>query len=567
VTRGFLILGFMLLPCFAQAQEAMTQAEFIPYAQERLTEVGRLWQDQEIERAVAILEDLAAHKEIRDFGSVWQATLYNLACGYAILGRTDEALAHLREAIEAGYADVGQIEQDPDLSSIRGSAGFRDLLQRLRSEVRFWENPALDTPYRENISPEEKVAGLSKVWSEVKYNFVFFDRVPYVDWDSLYVAYLPRVERTTSTLEYYRLLQEMAAHLEDGHTRVNMPHELYDRTSYRPAIRTRLIQDRVLIVEVGGGAEPPSDPRILPGMEVVRVDGIPVREYAARTILPYVSASTEQARDVWAYDYDLLLGPKGTQVELELKDGDGHLHIARLERTTSVMVKPPTEPEVRLLPGNIACLTLKSFADSKVVTGFDSLLASIAECQGLIIDLRDNGGGNSDVGYTLLGYLAERPFAIEPCADREYRPMRRALGLKNQQQEEAGIEWPTSGSRHSVNPVAVLIGPRTGSAAEDFCVAFRSLQRGKLIGEPTAGSSGQPLIFGLPGGGNATVCTAHCKFPDGTEFVGVGIKPDIEVPLTVMDVVEGRDAALEAALGYIRQGTDPGQTGRESAGD
>jgi C-terminal processing protease CtpA/Prc len=189
-----------------------------------------------------------------------------------------------------------------------------------------------------------------------------------------------------------------------------------------------------------------------------------------------------------------------------------------------------------------------------VVPGFDSLFAGLAKTEALILDLRDNGGGNSAVGFALLGYLTEQPFLIAPCTSRDYRPVRRALGLKNDWHKEAAVEWPASGSRSYLKPVVVLIGPRTGSAAEDFCVAFRVMQRGNLIGEPTAGSTGQPLVFGLPGGGNATVCTAHCTYPDGTEFVGIGIRPDTEVHPTVSEVRAGRDAALEAAEDYVRHG-------------
>ena len=78
------------------------------------------------------------------------------------------------------------------------------------------------------------------------------------------------------------------------------------------------------------------------------------------------------------------------------------------------------------------------------------------------------------------------------------------------------------------------------------------MKRGVLVGEATAGSTGQPLVFSLPGGGNATVCTAHCTYADGSEFVGVGVQPDIEARATIKDVRGGRDPVLDAAVKHLK---------------
>lgn len=53
------------------------------------------------------------------------------------------------------------------------------------------------------------------------------------------------------------------------------------------------------------------------------------------------------------------------------------------------------------------------------------------------------------------------------------------------------------------------------------------VDRGKVIGEPTGGSTGQPLFYSLPFGGMGTVCSKRDLMNDGSEFVGVGIEPDV----------------------------------------
>jgi hypothetical protein len=54
-------------------------------------------------------------------------------------------------------------------------------LGRGDAEESLWKNPALETPLRTNLAEDEKIAGRSRLWSEVKFNFANFDLVPELD--------------------------------------------------------------------------------------------------------------------------------------------------------------------------------------------------------------------------------------------------------------------------------------------------------------------------------------------------------------------------------------------------
>jgi C-terminal processing protease CtpA/Prc len=71
-------------------------------------------------------------------------------------------------------------------------------------------------------------------------------------------------------------------------------------------------------------------------------------------------------------------------------------------------------------------------------------------------------------------------------------------------------------------------------------VAFAQMGRGIVVGEPTGGNTGQPLSFPLPGGGSARVRTKHDRFADGTEFIGVGIRPSVVVHPSLAGIRAGR---------------------------
>ena len=100
----------------------------------------------------------------------------------------------------------------------------------------------------------------------------------------------------------------------------------------------------------------------------------------------------------------------------------------------------------------------------------------------------------------------------------------------------------------------MLTGPETFSAAEDFVVVLHASKRATVVGERTGGSTGQPLMIDLPGGVKARVCTIHYTYPDGREFVGVGVIPDVEIHPTAVDIATDRDVILEKAVELLKAG-------------
>ena len=103
--------------------------------------------------------------------------------------------------------------------------------------------------------------------------------------------------------------------------------------------------------------------------------------------------------------------------------------------------------------------------------------------------------------------------------------------------------------------MAVLTSSATSGAAEDLLAAFRTAGRGVIIGEPSAGSPGDVAAFGLPKSWSVQFSVTRHRSPDGTEFAGAGVKPDVLVAPTVNDVLAGNEPALDRAREYLRSGT------------
>lgn len=460
------------------------------------------------------------------------------------------------------------------------------------------------------LSREQRLYGLIQFWTEVKYNFAFFDQVPDLNWDHALSTYLPIIEKDQSTEEYYQNLSRMCALLKDGHTNIFAPSWI-NATMASPAIQLMNVQNKAIVVN----AAQSFIEKIPIGSEIVSVDDVPTLQYLRERIFPFISSSTEHIR----FDNgvrDLLNGKQGTRVRIGFKTPDGKTGQLSLERSNNDVAwarpansfkifefkrlaynakspggrpartgsrrgDPTTTRADERLPRNVAYVALNTFGNPKVVEEFENHIDSINSCERLIIDLRSNGGGSSTNGYRIIEHLTDKPFLTSKWRTREHRAAYKAWGSSraggyrdaSRMKEETLSDWDKIAIEHyngnhwhgeapdtivppknkKINvPIVVLIGHKTASAAEDFLVALENTKRAYTIGSKTFGSTGQPLELKLPGGGSARICTKRDEYPDGRQFVGYGIKPELEVERSVNDVIEGKDSVLEKAVEVVK---------------
>ena len=203
-----------------------------------------------------------------------------------------------------------------------------------------------------------------------------------------------------------------------------------------------------------------------------------------------------------------------------------------------------------MLGNSVAYLRIATFGEEAVVGAVNAALDALdlEGLAGMIIDLRYNMGGDDQNAFPIVSRFVERPVSGFSWRTREYRPAFSSWDKAETWYQGDSEKIEPSLRRRYAGPLVILTGPNTFSTAEDFILPLDYAGRALLVGEPTAGSTGNPVNVRLPGGAILRVCSLRTTYPDGREFVGRGIEPDIVVHPTVGGLRASRDEVLEKAI-------------------
>jgi C-terminal processing protease CtpA/Prc len=433
-----------------------------------------------------------------------------------------------------------------------------------------------------NISVADKIYGLSKFWQEVNYNFIYLEQVDKKMWDSAYKATIVNVQKTTSDYQYFRELQKFCALLKDGHTNVYMPQQKQYYTMANTfgeyAIYLQNFGGKAIVVRTNFSKKD----EVPFGSEIIAVNGKPTQKYIEEEVAPYISSSTDYVLQD-ACIKNLLKGLEGETYDVKIKKPDGKIISLNLthKKTEEKAMFPSFDPAKKLVDfiwqkNEVAYVSLNGFDNPKIVDSFKKVLPELYKAKGLIIDLRYNGGGSSSIGKAILEYFTNDTLLYGSAnRSRLHIPSHKAWGVYTTPKDTVGNAFDKKSylmyrdkfyydfeyapdtvklkEKRIVVPTVVLLGHNTASAAEDFLIYADNQKHFTKMGSNSFGSTGQPYTFGLAGGGSARVCTKADTYPDGRVFVGVGIKPDIEVVPTLNDFLQKRDVVLEKALEFLQK--------------
>ena len=196
----------------------------------------------------------------------------------------------------------------------------------------------------------------------------------------------------------------------------------------------------------------------------------------------------------------------------------------------------------QILPSNFGYMYYDSFMSDIGEGNLDLILSYLSTADGLIIDVRNNGGGLlTNVEKLVSRFISEKTLA-------GYISHKTGPGHNELSEPYAYYFEPTKNHIHYLKPVVVLANRGSFSATNNFVSIMKSLGNVTVVGDTTGGGCGLPFTSELPNGWR--VRFSSCPIMDNkgqlTEF---GVAPDVRVDMDPND--RTRDAILETAINIL----------------
>ena len=198
----------------------------------------------------------------------------------------------------------------------------------------------------------------------------------------------------------------------------------------------------------------------------------------------------------------------------------------------------------QILENNIGYIYCSSFSNGIGDGNLDQTLNRLAICDGLIIDVRDNGGGNLTTAQRLAGRFTNEKVLVG------YMTHKTGPG-HNDFSDPAPVYLESSTGIRWQKKAVVLTNRRSFSATNDFVNCMRQLPLVTIVGDKTGGGSGLPFSSEIPNGWSIRF-SASPMYDTDMNQLEFGIDPDIKVDMTSEDMQRGKDTMIEKACEILK---------------
>ncbi len=388
-----------------------------------------------------------------------------------------------------------------------------------------------------------------------------------IDWQALHSEYAERMALVGNDEQFFLALKDFSMEFPDEHVGIsfndvagNLFFEEYGGSF--GMILTELSDGRVLATAVLPGL-PAAEAGLRVGAEILAWGGVPI-DQAIAAVEPFFGPySTEHAKRLGQLIFLTRLPPdeavavtfenpgetQPTTVEMQ----------AEAEYESLIQAIPSFSADELALPieaqlvAGLGYIKINTFSDDLNLMAqlWDRHLTTLIDLgvPGLILDLRVNGGGNSGLARDFAGYFYEEETAL----------MKRSYynDLTGQFEYQEYLSRVLPAPLIYEGPVAVLVSPYCVSACEGFAYSLSLLDNVTIVGHaPSAGAYGEVGRgqYDLPADVSMQFPTGRTETPEGELLIeGVGILPDILVPVTAESALGQVDAVLEAAIAALTE--------------
>lgn len=427
----------------------------------------------------------------------------------------------------------------------------------------------------QNISYKEKIYALSKIWSEVKYNYIFYEDIEPI-WDSLYDSYLSQIINTRNDFEIKNKLRSFISELHEGHSYVHFT-EYYTPIYYYQLVC--ISSNNKIIVSANSVLNAKKIPIC---SEILEINNINVFHYLDSI---YKESSIRENIKYQILAETFLYKNRDSILTIKYIDNiDKQIKTIKLKgRKNLVNWKNyyktyPSKSTINMLSDSILYIYIKDFNNESFFYKIQNSKQLLEQSKGLIIDLRHNLGG-SDIGYIIYNLFTKDTVYnqyIKHKINNSYLKARGAYAdkhvLKFMNRDSSQVyfgyykslkSWydnfkykidtfsqPLIKDNYAYSKKIVLLtDERTASSAELFIVGMKTISNPIIVGQETYGSVGHPLFFYLFDGSMAQICASNVVYKNKDYQY---TKPDFYIEPSIENIKNNQDVVLIKALNLFK---------------
>jgi carboxyl-terminal processing protease len=390
---------------------------------------------------------------------------------------------------------------------------------------------------------EGRLAVFDDVWQTVRDRY-YDANFHGVDWLAQRSVLRSRAADAQSPQELYAVLRHLLATLMDAHTRVYAPDEKFDWQHPRfvsIGVSLRAVEGQPTVVAVDHGSAAARG-GVRPGDVIESVDGEPAASVLERRRREQLGSSTPQAARGHALAF-LLAGAPGTNVQVGWRTSGNKARSASFRRDWH---ERNFVLQISHQGRDYPVVEIDAFTWAITRDLARALKEKLSRARGLVLDLRNNGGGDAEAMAGVASYFLPAATGLGEFTNRSGNV---ALSLETQALSSLSAYSP---ARIDI-PIVILTSDRTSSAAEILVAALKDAKRASVIGSATCGCVlAIRSRHGLPDGGELDLSELDYRTARHVRLEAHGIMPDENVSLSRRDLYSGRDRVLESALARLK---------------
>ena len=394
-----------------------------------------------------------------------------------------------------------------------------------------------------------------------------FTELKGIDWDAMVAAFRPRfaeAEANNDVEAYRRALRDFMLSIPDAHIQAPFVAEDFQRdTSGGLGMAIRELDDGRTVVNFITPDGPADKAGIKVDAEITELGGMPVGDYVA-TIQPYSAPfGTQHFRRLQQLRY-ATRAPLGTEVPVTFKNPDSSEPQSvtltaededasfRFSSFTKGLTGAELPVEFKILDNGLGYVKVYSFFDNELLTIqlWEQMMKSLNSLgvPGLIIDLRQNGGGSGFLADQMAAYFYNEELVLGNTETYD-----RDLGKFYADPNLVQRYFPPAEALQYGGQIAVIVGPNCASACEFFAHDMTRQGRADIIGQyPTAGAGGSRVLFLMPGPEGLLIPVGRPLDAEGNIIIeGTGVAPTIRVPVSEETLFSEDDVLLNTAIAHL----------------